>query len=252
MIASASKFEGMRECGMAGIAPGSLDAVVLPVEIANQMPKALGDLKAECDESLLFLASDLIEDILAQHRLSQGLITWGQYLRFDAELNKRIEHELKRRKFYQLASPMALLFEKTAPFGEAVENSFPSAAHDIREACRCFACDRFDATVYHLSRAMESPLRCLARTLNVKYAPGWAGYISKIDKKLKNPKIRLSKARKDFLSNASALLWAVKDAWRNEAAHLEKHYGPDQTGQIFDSTRAFMTHLATGLKERNP
>lgn len=97
---------------------------------------------------------------------------------------------------------------------------------------------------------MESPLRCLAKTLHVKYAPGWAAYIHKIDKKLKNPKIRLRKARKDFLSNASILLWAVKDAWRNDSAHLEKQYGPDQTKRIFDSTDAFLRHLATGLKEK--
>ncbi len=214
------------------------------------MPKVLGEMKRECDDSFLFSASDLIEEMLEKYKLSSGVMTNAEYFSFDAELNKRIEHELKRKKFYQLAPGRSALFDEQEPFGHPVAESFPSASHDICEACRCFACDRYDATVYHLSRAMESPLRCLAKTLHVKYTPSWAAYIRKIDKKLKNPKIRLSKARKDFLSNASALLWAVKDAWRNDSAHLEKQYGPDQTRQIFDSTGAFLRHLATGLKEK--
>ncbi len=166
------------------------------------------------------------------------------------ELQNRIDDQLARRSFYQLRPEVADLFDNEHPFGETITARFPSAAHDIREACKCFACERYDATVYHLSRALESPMRCLASSLHIKYAPGWAGYIRQIDKKLKDTKLKLSGKRRTFLGNASALLWSVKEAWRNDAAHLGKEYGPDQTRKIFDSTRSFMEHLATELKER--
>jgi hypothetical protein len=98
-------------------------------------------------------------------------------------------------------------------------------------------------------RAMESPLRCLAKNLKVPYSPGWAGYLNRINKKLNNPKNRLAKKRKEFLSNASALMWTVKEAWRNDTMHLEKSYGPDQARDILQSVRAFLAHLATQLQD---
>ena len=251
MIASSAEVQGMNKLGITGHNyEKKMFETQMPDSFINQMPQVLGKLKLDCDESLLLSASDLIEDMLEANRTSGGRITWGEYWKFDGELNKRIEHELKRKKFYQLRPETSHLFDAVLPFGETVQMSFPSASHDIAEAGKCFACERYDATVYHLSRALESPLKCLARTLNIKYTPSWAGYIHKIDKKLKNTKMRLSKKRRTFLGNASALLWGVKEAWRNESAHLGKQYGPDQTKQIFDSTKSFMQHLATELRER--
>jgi hypothetical protein len=166
------------------------------------------------------------------------------------ELQNRLDDQLARRSFYQLRPEVAVFFEDKNPFGDAVATSFPSAAHDIDGACKCYACDRFDAPVYHLMRAMESPLRCLAKNLHVKYSPGWSPYLMKIDKRLRNTKTRMPKKRRQFLSNASTLLFAIKDAWRNETMHLEASYGPDQTARIFESTRAFMVLLASQLHER--
>src|ERR1017187_1314760 len=65
------------------------------------------------------------------------------------ELQRRIQDDLSRRKFYQLAPERAKYFGMSNPFGESVSVNFRSAAYDIHEACNCYACDRFDATVYH-------------------------------------------------------------------------------------------------------
>lgn len=248
LMTSTAEFQGMlRTTPEIG---AQADMTFLPESIASQAPTVLADLKRECDASLLFFASDLIEDQLEALRLSEGRITLSQMFRFDAELNKRIEHELKRRKFYQLKPELAPLFEDDRPFGDSVFDSFPSARHDLREACRSFACERYDATVYHLSRALEVPLKCLSASLRIKYSPGWAAYIKRIDKQLQNTTIRISGRRRSFLSNASVLLWSVKDAWRNDVVHAGTCYGPDQTRQIFDSTKALMQHFAGGLKEK--
>jgi len=224
----------------------TLDAGAMPdsqvtLEIAGQEM-----LKQECHQLLLHLSEDHIDKTLITLRTRP--VSWGEISRLKNELASRIEDELKRRIFYQLKPGVAEYFDMTQPFGKEVHEKFGSASHDIEEACKCYACERYDATAYHLMRAMESPLKCLAKTLHVKYTPGWAGYLNRVDKKLRNQK-RLPKARREFLSNASVLLWSVKDAWRNETMHLERQYSPEQAGEIFRSTKAFMVHLASGLHE---
>src|SRR5580704_1793516 len=204
-------------------------------------------IKRDCQYQGLTSVEDQIDLMLM--KLRSRPVTFDEMSQMRVDLVNRMIHELKRRSFFQLKPDVAAYFETQHPFGERVFQSFGSTAHDIEEACKCFACERHDATVFHLMRAMESPLRCLAKTLHVKYSPGWAGYLNRVDKKLRNPKTRLPKARREFLSNASVLLWVVKDAWRNETMHLEKQYSPEQAAEIFRSVKAFMVHLASGLKE---
>ena len=223
-----------------------------PAYMQNTLPDNLYEPEAfeELRDNLRLLSLDSAED---QMNRMIALFTTNPTAEEVAsaltELQNRLDDQLARRIFYQLRPQTAHLFEAHNPFGQAVADNFPSASHDIHEACKCYASERFDATVYHLMRAMESPLRCLAKNLHVKYSPGWSPYLTKIDKRLRNTKIRIPKKRKEFLSNASTLLFAIKDAWRNETMHLESVYGPDQTARIFESTKAFMMHLATELHE---
>jgi hypothetical protein len=228
-------------------AAGTLDRQPMPDSQLKLETEAHELLKPDFHRLLLFSSEDQIDRIL--RTLRTGSVTWGEMTRFKSELANRVEDELKRRTFYQLKPDVSEYFETTEPFGSAVHIRFRSASHDIEEACKCYACERHDATVFHLMRAMESPLRCLAKSLHVSYSPGWAGYLNRINKKLNTPKSRLPKTRKDFLSNTSALMWAIKDAWRNNTMHLENNYGPDQTKAILQSVKAFMVHLATGLQE---
>jgi len=221
---------------------GGMPDAQVAIEIAGNE-----GLKAECHQLQLYLSEDQLDKILSL--LRSRPVSWGEMSRLKNEFIGRVEDELKRLTFYQLRPDVAAYFDTPSPFGNVVHAKFPSASHDIEEACKCFACERYDATAYHLMRAMESPLRCLAKTLHVRYSPGWAGYLNRINKKLNNPKSKLPKARKDFLSNTSVLLWAIKEAWRNETMHLEKTYGPDQARDMLQSVRAFMVHLASGLYE---
>ncbi|WP_348267372.1 hypothetical protein P8936_16660 [Edaphobacter paludis] len=168
------------------------------------------------------------------------------------ELQNRVDDQLARRSFYQLRPETADFFEVQNPFGESVAVCFPSASHDIAEACKCFACDRFDATIYHLMRAMEVALCCLAKRVRVRYSPSWMTYLDQIDKVLRS-KVKKSasrKARLRFLSNASALLRAVKEAWRDDTMHIAGKYGSDQTRDILLSVKAFMIHLSLELSEK--
>jgi hypothetical protein len=178
--------------------------------------------------------------------------TYEQVVSAVTDLLNRMEDELSHRVFYHIKPDVAGLLESEIPFSQEIKDSFPSASHDILEAGKCYACERFDATVYHLMRAMEVALKCLATRLNVKYYPGWGSYLNKIDKVLKS-KAKSGKLRKKrllFLGNAASLLRAVKEAWRDETMHMAGKYGPDQTRDIFNSVKAFLNFLSTDLSEK--
>ncbi len=206
--------------------------------------------RESCHNLLLDSAEDQAVRIMSL--FSSDKPTYSQLASAVIELQNRIDDQLGRRKFYQLRPDVADLFENINPFGDQVATRFPSASHDIAEASKCYACDRFDATVYHLMLAMEVALRCLAKRVNVKYSPNWMVYLDKIDKTLKSKakKSSLRKSRLIFLGNASALLRAVKEAWRDDSMHIAGKYGPDQTRDIFMSVKAFMVHLSTELSEK--
>jgi hypothetical protein len=220
----------------------------IPDELAQEALEAFAEMRDSFRVLLLDSAEDQMNRLIT---MFSSPPTTEQSVRGFTELQNRIDDELARRAFYQLRPDVVALFEDQNPFGERVTASFPSASHDIGEACKCYGCDRFDATIYHLMRAMEVALRCLATRVHVSYSPNWMIYLDKIDKVLKSKakKNALRKSRLRFLSNASALLRAVKEAWRDDTMHVHGRYGPDQTRDILLSVKAFMLHLSTDLSE---
>lgn len=218
----------------------------------DSIQEGLGEfphLKKQCHDLMLDSAEDQVDRLIS---VFSDNPTRDRVAHAMAELQNRIEDQLARRAFYQLKPDVAGLFENPHSFGEKVDLCFPSAAHDIAEAGKCFACERFDATIYHLMRAMEVALTCLAKRLHVRASPSWGDYLNRIDKVLKSKARRsaLRKSRLQFLGNAAALLRAVKEAWRDDTMHMAGKYGPDQTRDIFMSVKAFMAHLATELSEK--
>jgi hypothetical protein len=252
IIASSAEFYGMLKIMMPNINVTAMETTFLPEVFVKEMPKVLGDMKIECEESLLLSASDHIEDMLLRIRLpNSGAVTLADYFRFDAELNKRIEHELKRKKFYQLKPDVAGLFEAAEPFGTSVALRFGSAIYDIGEASKCFACERYTASVFHLMRTLECALKQFAGMLGIDYQINWDAYIKAVTKLIqntdaKNPEDR---AKRDFVSKAATLLQGIGHAWRNPSMHVGSEYGLDQAGNIFNSTKAFMQGFADGLDD---
>lgn len=231
--------------------PKALEMGFVSQTVLPGLAEKLEELRQECEGSELLSASDHIEDMLARMRAPIGAVSVADYFRFDAELNKRIEHDLKRKVFYQLRPDAAKLFENEDPFGQQVSLRFPCSIHDIREACRCFACARYDATVYHSARTLEAALRQFAEMLGIEYSVNWGAYIEAIRKRIEgtNPKDAADRARRDFISSAATKLQTVQLSWRNESMHVGSQYGADQAKDILDSARAFMQDFSDGLSK---
>ena len=73
--------------------------------------------------------------------------------------------------FLSVTNEAAALYLESNPFGESVAVAFPSASQDIQEAMKCFACERYTATVFHLMRAAEALMRVLAGIVGQSLKP---------------------------------------------------------------------------------
>ena len=173
------------------------------------------------------------------------------------ELRGRLADDLKLPTFFVLTPREGELYASASAegaFTAAVADAFPSALYDSEEAAKCLALGRTTACVFHLMRVMEIGLAVLGARLAVPMAhkPGWEGVLKKA-----HGQMTLPNDKKDpdwirdeaFLSDAIAMLIAVKTAWRNPTMHMEKTYTDEQSRRIWESVRGFMQQLATGLHE---
>jgi len=176
------------------------------------------------------------------------------------ELNARINDELESGYFFKLDHDKKRCYEAQNLFGLTVYNAFPSSRYDIQEAGSCFACGRWTACVFHLMRALETPLRLLAAELGVGFEFGnWNTVLNQFDKKLKEV-IQQNSATKgpdrreneEFYSETSALLRSVKNAWRNRVSHAEKSYDGERARGVLNSAESIMKHLAGRLRDESP
>jgi hypothetical protein len=83
-----------------------------------------------------------------------------------------IDLELESILCLRIAPEKVKFYQETKGFGENVANRFPSAAFDIEEAGKCYACNRNTACVMHLARAVEVGLKSVMASLGLSVPTG--------------------------------------------------------------------------------
>jgi hypothetical protein len=164
-------------------------------------------------------------------------------------------HLGKTEFLYQTPSDLAL-YDELEPFGKSVAENFPSAKHDITEAAKCFALERYTATVTHCARVLEVGLKALAQRLHVKFdEQSWLrllndlrGEWNAIESGRNQPKNW--KSMRQFYNDAFMEFTHIKDAWRNYAAHAKTTYERDDADLIMRHTKSLMKKLSKRIKER--
>lgn len=140
-----------------------------------------------------------------------------------------------------------------ARFGERALSAFPSIEYDVREAGRCFALERYTASVFHCMRIMEVGLEALSTVLDLNVATNWNNALNLIEKEIRGRSIATHgpgwKDDEAFYSEAAAHFRAVKNAWRNHAMHKRETFDEERARGILQSTADLMRHLADRLSE---
>ena len=222
--------------------------------IGSEVGQLHGQLK-ELDLPVSAKKAQQIRSALTDFSPDERSTTWGQIIKdYCDELRERVVHELEGKAIYYVSDHVELLSD-SPPFGDKVEEAFPSARYDISEAGRCLALRRSTACVLHLMRALEFGLVSLATAWDVDHADAsWQNIIDRIEKEigLRNKGTHGEKWKNEeepFFSGAASHFRLIKNAYRNHAMHARSKYTEEEAEDIYDSVRSFMRHLSGRLSE---
>ena len=176
-------------------------------------------------------------------------------------LRETIESELKCRRFAFVPTEKAKRLDEIDSDWSKVQQQFPSAKADIRDAVECYALDCNTACVFHSMRVAERGLRVLAETLGItkigkhqhplEFAE-WGPILSALRVKLtalqqspgRGPKkAALSKFYADAASQADYL----NEIWRKEVSHARGQYNAPEAFNALTRTHDFMDLLASRI-----
>ncbi len=165
-----------------------------------------------------------------------------------AILISAFQDELEARLLLAFPPSSARYFASEPLFGEAVEDVFPAISYDVAEAGKCLALGRSTAAVMHLMRVLEAGLEALANHVAVPTGENWNTVLNAIEGKLREVRRKVDgREEEQWAAEAGVHLRFIKNAWRNHAMHPLERYDLERATQIFESTRAFMQHLAAKL-----
>jgi len=162
--------------------------------------------------------------------------------------------ELKDRCFVFIPPHKAGAFEQDALFGNQVQQAFPSASRNIKDAGNCFALGLDNACVFHCMCVLEYGLHALANALGLSFTvEQWHIILSQIESEIGKladlPKSTQKLEDQEFYSRAAQEFRYFKDAWRNHVMHGRKVYTESDSDTVLRHVEEFMRHLSTRLRE---
>jgi hypothetical protein len=197
--------------------------------------------------------------LVAIRRIENGAasakFTYFDVLNITVDVNNRLRDELEGRTLLCLNDLEAVYLDpKLTPEMEAFLRAFPSAKFDADECMKCFAVERYTASVFHGLRVMEIGIRAFASCLGIPdplSQRNWGAILKSL-----KPEIESRWSAAERIGGDGALfeeLYSTLDAVRNPVRNATMH--PQQTytmNEAYDITRAisrFMLKLASRCDE---
>jgi hypothetical protein len=159
------------------------------------------------------------------------------------QLASIVESELSSSLFVHVPREGAAYFDQKELLGTAVIDKFPMIQYDMVEAGNCYALGRSTACVFHLMRIMEVGVQQFGNKLGVTLteAKNWQNILDEVNKAIKA--LPTKDPATVAMSQASANLYAVKLAWRNEVMHPNDTYTLEEAEDILRQVKLFMQQL---------
>ena len=172
-----------------------------------------------------------------------------------------MQNELTARYCFFVSPERADFFTAPERFFLLSFSAFPSAQGEMLDACRSFACDLWNACVYHCIGVLERGLLVLAGHLKVSASgpldlENWKNIIDMVEKKVKSleqqPKGQAKDKEVKFLSEAAIQFRYFKDAYRNHVARHRVAYNGVTAHSVLLHVRDFMEALVGGGLAEHP
>lgn len=165
----------------------------------------------------------------------------------------RIHDDLASKVFLALPQDKVEWYvQKTPICSKQLEGAFPSTIPEIEEAAKCFALDRYTASVFHCMRALEPAIYSMAAALSVPVTnPNWHHVITNIETAVNLINLK-ENPDKVFYAEAAVHFRFLKEAWRNHTMHLRNRYDESSARKVLSNVKDFIEHLSTKLAEPSP
>lgn len=198
------------------------------------------------------------------NKLNGEGIKFGQLFSETSEIESRFADHLSdvvmlvlQPNEASLMLPVDKLIGGIGPHVEGFPAAFPNASHDIEEAAKCYAFNRYTASVFHCMRALEAGVGAFSKLLDIpnptKAAEkNWGVILRKITEALdsKWPRGgRISGTLGAEYEKIHVTLDAIKNPWRNATMHVESTYSPHESLHIIRCTTMFLVEIAKHCDE---
>jgi hypothetical protein len=193
-----------------------------------------------------------IIDLLSKNDCSHGKL--GELVK---ELQERVIDEFSARRFFSMSDQEAAFYNNPRDGWELVIQRFPKVSIDVEESAKCFACERYGASVFHILLVAELGVIEVSQLFGVAGdKPGWGSLdrLQRIHDKKWSDKTTLEQKHSEFLKNVLPLALAIKDSWRHKISHadnklewLDTDFSPQLADEIRIATRGMMRRLATDM-----
>jgi hypothetical protein len=128
----------------------------------------------------------------------------------------------------------------------------------VEEASKCFALERYAASIFHSLHIVEACLLELGKFLGVKDPKsGWtavANELKRVVSKEHKDRTDFEKKHFPFIEQVQGTVEGLKNAWRNKVSHaqdklvlLNIDFTPEVAEEIIFAVRSFARRLATDL-----
>lgn len=150
------------------------------------------------------------------------------------------------------------LYDEPLKGWEEIIDRFPNTIDDITEMNKCFALERYAASIFHSLHVVEAGLLELGKFLKIKDPKsGWTAVANELKKIVsKDHKSRTTFEKRNFLfiEQIQGTVEGLKNAWRNKVSHVQDKlvlltidFTPGVAEEIIFAVRAFTRRLATDL-----
>jgi len=198
-------------------------------DAAKHISVLLNGVARRCNAVELTIVSEYAIDL--SQRIARESMSHGEVDIAIGELDRLIAREMKKRLYFFMPLDKANFYDRSLlnAVGAAV---FSTADAELRLASTCYATNLDTASVSHSMRAIETPIKAIAKRLRVKLAKDidlatWGDIHREIDNKIKALRLTRHTKRRDeeiaFYAEANTEFGYFKDVWRNFVSHSRKN-----------------------------
>jgi hypothetical protein len=170
-----------------------------------------------------------------------------------------LEGALPSRQFMYIPEIKAVHYKNGNVLNKTAREAFPTAYEELIEAGNCYAAGRDDACVFHAMRALECPIKVLAKAIGVPLSKDidlltWGEFDREIAAQVNRLRNTGHTKERDeqikFYSDLGTQFGYLQHSFRDYVCHGREHYDEKQAHSALDHGKDFVERLAReGLRE---